>query len=177
MGLKQSAPLLALVLCSSFAGGMLAVLAVNRAVSAEENVVRSQRFEAIDLEGKPGARFGVDTEGKSYLELLDKTGKARVSAGVAPNGSAAIGMLGRDDRKRAEIAVGSDGTPSMALLDRSGKAGVTLRLDPQDAPSLALLDGDGGPIALLSKNEDGTWKLVFPQPVSVEGAPAPQPQS
>ncbi|MBX7255528.1 MAG: hypothetical protein K1Y02_04115 [Candidatus Hydrogenedentes bacterium] len=177
MSLKRSALLVGMLLGSSFVGGMVAILATNGSVSAEENVVRSQRFEAIDAEGRPGARLGVNSEGKSYLELLDKAGKMRVSLGVNPNGATSIGVMGKDERKRAEMLMGADDLPTMVLTDRSGKTGVMVRFEQQETPTLAILDAQGGPIATLVKGESGEWKWNAAQPPAPAEAAQPAQQN
>ena len=153
-----------LLTASAFVGGVLAVWVLDGArVHAQDNVVRSQRFDAVDTEGKVGARFGVAPDGKPFLALLDKAGKPRLSGSVAPNGAAAITIAGRDERKRAEIGIGPDDAPYVSLADKTGKATIALTVDAQGSPGLTVTDKDGAPVAVLAIGADGKAALTFPE--------------
>lgn len=85
--------------------------------SSSEEVVRAQRFELVDPEGKVRAQLNLESDGEAVLRLRDATGAIRVKVGASENGSGLVLMT-------------SETEPGFHALARSG--GSFLKIASED---------------------------------------------
>ena len=126
-------------------------------------VIRAQRFELVDAEGrlravltdaglvlydekgKSRATLSLDTDGRPTLSLSDERGKLR--AMLALDGSPTLMLWDEQGEVRATLSLFSGG-PGLSLCDEKGKTRALLAL-LNGRPSLVLADEKGQPIAGL----------------------------
>lgn len=136
-------------------------------------VIRAERFEVVDKDGKLRATLGTGAAGASGLVLpdglvlTDKNGQPRASLGlaaddgapglmlydpglryrvaldVAPDGAPALALASKEGRTRAELILPTEGGPGLVLYDPGLHPRVTLDVSPDGAPSLLLVGKDG----------------------------------
>ena len=98
-----------------------------------EEVIRANRFEVVDGEGRPRVVLGTQGE-TAGLVLLDGNGESV-----------------------AELAVGDEtGSTSLSLYDMRGSVRASLDLDPEGSPTLSLYDMAGEPRLSLGVDEGNT---------------------
>jgi hypothetical protein len=163
-----------LVACAVLAA-MAVAYAAGQAKAAAPKVVRAQRFEVVDAEGRVRGEIGLGTDGHTPgLMFCNDKGKVCAMLVVSPDGSSSLMlsdakggtrgalMVGSDGRPnlwlydgnakgklRAALSVGSDGQPSLGLYDAKGELRAALGTDSGGRPSLGLADEQGKPRAVL----------------------------
>jgi len=99
-----------------------AAYAAGQAKTDAPKVVRAQRFEVVDGEGKVLATLGVEAEGSPALRLHGKKGKGGIILAVLPNGNPMQALFDDKDKMRVEVLVFSgDSSPRLALNDENAK--------------------------------------------------------
>ena len=154
MGKKQSLLTVVLAVVAGFiGGGVSSWVLTGRAVSAQPTpeqakVIRAERFEVADKDGKVRAKFGLGEIGELSLRLDDEGGKPcallmlvqgtpfLLLSGEEP----ALVLSGQDGKSRAQLSA-SDGEPDLRLF-KDGKIRVMLEL-LQGEPDLWLADKNG----------------------------------
>ena len=132
---------LALAVAGGFLGGVVGrwwpppVAFAQAAATPPAQVVRAERFEVVDKDGKRRGRFDALPNGTVRLLLYDTEGKIRTGLLVAANGAPGLQFWGPNDQVAAVYA------DSVTLLDPDGQPRA--RLAP--APSLTLYNADGRP--------------------------------
>ena len=108
----------------------------------ETKVVKAQKFELIDKEGKVRAALSVKDDGEPSLSLIDsdgttraevflvdgcpvlairdKVGKTRAALTASPAGNAGLVLLDKDEKERASFGLDFDGSPKMEIRDKAG---------------------------------------------------------
>lgn len=168
--------------------GMIAVLAVvvglvcMVAINPMRKVVRAQRFEVVDEEGKARVRLllhkGLSPalarrvslkdpqklqdleESWPELSLCDTHGRTRVAAAVAADGSPRLSLFGQGGQVRLDLSVREftgAASSGLAVYDRFGKDRLRLGLPEYGDPMLLLCDGAGRGRVLVTSSmaEDG----------------------
>lgn len=83
------------------------------------------------------------------FELVDAEGRLRGVVGSTVDASVAVALYDEKGRGRAGLALFPDGSPGLVLFDEKGKPRATLALLPDSGPGLVLLDEKGEALAAL----------------------------
>lgn len=124
-----------LVLVIVFIAGLLGGVAANTLLlrpSSIATVLKAERFEVVDKEGKPRALLGVLGNGEPGLQLYDQDENGRVDLSLNPGGRPGLELSDRNERVRAafgytEIVMPDTGqieqrqVGSVVLFDQEGK--------------------------------------------------------
>ena len=100
---------------------MRAPVSVAAPAAEAAKVLRAERFELVDSQGKVRVEWGVRQAGTLVLRLYAKDGKTRTVLAVLPDGSPQLTLMDQDGKSRAAMAVGPDGSPELSLMDQNGK--------------------------------------------------------
>jgi hypothetical protein len=100
--------------------------AAGQAKTATPKVVRAQKFEVVDAQGRVRATLGLLPDGSPSLELTDEQGKTRAQLSLYSDGSPYLGLQDAKLKTRAELSLDSGGRPSLALSDEQGKTRATM---------------------------------------------------
>jgi hypothetical protein len=117
--------------------------AAGQAKTAAPKVVRAQKFEVVDAQGRVRATLGLLPDGSPSLELTDEQGKTRAQLSLYSDGSPYLGLQDAKLMPHAMLGVRSDGSPYLGLQDAKLKTRAELSLDSGGRPSLALSDEQG----------------------------------
>lgn len=116
--------------------GMMGALLVLPGYKAQDpKVVRAERFEVMDKDGKIRAALGMYKEGP-LLHLADENGKVRAALGIENNVSW-LTLRDENKRLRAELSAGKNG-PGLNLYDESGERLAGAGQQPRAAPQKAV---------------------------------------
>ncbi len=124
-----------LVLVTVFIAGLLGGVAASTLFprpSRIAKVLKAERFEVVDKDGKPRALLGVLGTGEPGLQLYDQDENGRVDLSLKPSGRPGLELSDRNARVRAafgytEIVVPDTGKieqrqiSSVVLFDQEGK--------------------------------------------------------
>lgn len=83
-------------------------------------VIRAQRFEVVDGDGKVRAVLGKADDGGSGLAAMDEEGRARLALGTKADGSVGLAVLHKTGTPVVAIGLGADGAAGLAVLDKQG---------------------------------------------------------
>jgi hypothetical protein len=141
-------------------------------------VLRAERFELVDGEGKPRARLGIEADRSVGLAVLDQGGIPRVLLGVTTDDRPIMGFLDQTSQQRTSWTLTPDGVPSMlfhnpqhgtvvigafgdgaiglGVLDVSRQPRVRLVMTPDGGEGLMLSDATGQPRLVFGLQSDGT---------------------
>jgi len=122
-------------------------------------VVRAERFEVVDTQGRVRATLGM-IFGSPDLTLFDEKGEVRAMLTLDFDGSPALYMNDEKGEVRAEVAVHFDGMPRVWLFDEAGESRVELDL-LGGGPNLTLRDENGEPRALVGVDADGPGLVLY----------------
>ena len=127
---------------------------VGQAKATAPKVVRAQRFELVDAQGRPRAMLGLGPDGSPALELTDEKRQVRAALSLAPAGGQPTLVLYDDNRKgRAALALTADGQPMLGLRDEKGDGRAVLIVLPDGRPLLGLYDENGKSRAALGATD------------------------
>ena len=134
--------LLFAVLGGALGGGVVARLRMARPAFAQAaadplQVVRAQRFEVVDEEGKRRGRFDSLPNGAVRLVFYDNDGKVRTGLLVATNGAPGLQFW---DQNNKPVSVFSD---SVTLLDPDGQPRARMSVSAHGNPAITLYDEEG----------------------------------
>ena len=110
---------------------VLAVLVVLAAVAAVyagaqvksdvPQVIRAQRFELVDAQGRVRGEMSMSADGRGPgLMLSDEKGNPRAGLWLLPDGSPVLSLADEKCQPRAVFGMSSDGTPGLAMRDMGG---------------------------------------------------------
>lgn len=135
------------ILLLAVAGGMAGGAAITRLLAARPafaqaaaeplQVVRAQRFEVVDEEGKRRGRFDSLPNGAVRLVFYDNEGKVRTGLLVATNGAPGLQFW---DKNNKPVSVFSD---SVTLLDPAGQPRARMSVSAHGDPAITLYDEEG----------------------------------
>jgi hypothetical protein len=125
-----------------------------KAAAPVQAVVRAQKFELVDRNGKERTVLAL-MDGQPVLALLDEKGLWRAALSLDSDGSPRLGLLDEKGKIRADLSLNPDGRPRLGLLDEKGKIRADLSLSPDHGPDLNLLDEKGKIRAALMLDSDG----------------------
>ena len=119
-----------------------AAYAAGQAKMSAPEVIRAQRFEVVDAEGKVQAVLGLRRDGGATLDLSDAKGLKRATLTLLPDPGGPILVLS-DARGeiRATLTV-QQGGPSLTMRDAKGEERATLEVRRDGSPNMALRDAD-----------------------------------
>ena len=118
--------------------------AAGKAKAAVPQVVRAQKFELVDGQGKVRVSLSILADGAARLDMLDKDAKSRAALRLWPDGSPRLDMVDKDGKKRMMLGVMDDGRPGLTLTRGvRDRGGLVLGFTTPDIPSLALSSADG----------------------------------
>ncbi len=113
--------------------------AAGQAKSDVPDVIRAQRFELVDAQGRVRGALGMgrfgDTPG---IRLYDAKGQARVVLNVHPSGDPSLTLL--DDKGHLRVGLGCH---HLTLYDEEGQWRAQLSLSHNDRAHLTLFDKRG----------------------------------
>jgi hypothetical protein len=130
-------------------------------------VVRAERFEVVDKDGKLRATLGIGAEGATGLVLpdglvlTDKNGQPRASLGLAADGAPGLMLYDPGLRYRVALDVAPDGAPALALAGKEGRTRAELILPTEGGPGLVLYDPGLHPRMTLDVSADGTPSVLL----------------
>ena len=104
-----------------------------------ENVVRAERFELVDSEGRVRAGLGV-FNGMPGLLLYDANGTNRVELSVSDRGTGLF-LYDANETPRAKLLASDDGS-ALGLFDTNGKHRAGLTVLAEIGPELYLWDAN-----------------------------------
>ena len=143
----KTALLVVSCLVVSFGGGAAATFALRKKGPEPAKpfelpkVLRAERFEVSDKDGKVRAWMGPGKDGASEIAVADGSGQARAALAVDAKGVSSVTLRDTKDQTRAYLRVDGDVAAS-SLCDPSGKDRILLSARSADA-SVALTDADG----------------------------------
>jgi hypothetical protein len=153
--------LLATVVAMAYAAGKTKAPAVA--------VMRAQRFELVDDEGKVWATLGFEkpagaakarpTSRQVSLRLLDRSGAVRARLGLSQEGGVPELEL-QTGRAGARLDLREGGEPKLSLRDANGRTGVAL-LSSVIGSVLLLPDQDGEALVGLGTFRDGSSDVIL----------------
>jgi len=114
------------------------------------NIIKAQRFELVDAQGKACAVLSRRADGTPQLVLLDKKGSVSFGLELGPKGHPTMTFTG-EGAGQAVLAVWPDKTPGLVLSDKQGNVRGTFRLSPAGKPALIFADEKGNPRAVLGR--------------------------
>ncbi len=141
----------------------LVVAAVAVAYAAVQNkasgpdVVRAQRFELVDAEGRVRALLAMSLDGRPGLAFLDEKGEGRAGLVLGTDGPT-LELWDKKGKLRARLAVHPDLGPALTLHDEQGVMRAGLLAGTDGRPGLAFLDEKGKPLTLLGVGVDAGGK-------------------
>ena len=141
-------------------------------------VLRTERLELVDSEGRIRVRLGIEADRSVGLGVLDQAGNARLVAGVTTDERPVVGFVDHTGQQRSSWALTPDGAPSivfhnpqhgtvvigafgdgpigLGVLDVSRQPRVRLVMNPDGGEGLMLYDATGQPRLLFGLQSDGT---------------------
>ena len=88
-------------------------------VSAPE-VIRAQRFDLVDAEGRVRGRLSIASSSGPALLLYDQEGGVRARVWLSLDGSPTLNLYDTDGRGGVSAFPGTDGNPGVCLRDKEG---------------------------------------------------------
>lgn len=120
----------------------VAAIAYAAGMSSAPEVIRAQRFELVDAEGKVRGALGIG-RGQPVLAFADEAGKTRVLLGLSDDGTPGLGLADAEGEVRAVVRVGEDGRPRVDLRNEGEKTRAVLELNEDGSGALRLFGEDG----------------------------------
>jgi len=151
--------MVAIVACVALAAVMVGC-AARQANPTTLQVVRAQRFELVDAQGRVRIDLGMGVDGSTpCVRLLDGQDQPRIRLSLRPDGIPALTLLGEKGETRAELSLGADGGPILGLGDEKGQPRAVLRVTADGSSILGLFDDKGKGGAGLAVLSDGRASL------------------
>jgi len=89
-------------------------------------ILRTQRVEIIDQEGKRRAWFGLSPQGNTGIGLYDQEGHVRAALSVTPDKVTGLMFTDQEGTRRGGFIVSPDGEPAVELYDKDKKCRIRL---------------------------------------------------
>lgn len=114
-----------------------------KTIKLEDNVLKAQRFELVDHDGKSHGYLGL--KGKSpELALSDETGAMRVRVGLSSEGAPQMHLLDKVGTTAMIIALSDTGIPVQMFAVKDERiARLSFGLKPDGSGTIIMLDKDG----------------------------------
>ena len=134
---------------------------------ATQEVVRANKFELMDKQGKIRAVLGMSPDGEPRLALADSDGQilAALSVEIDPKYAKEkfpkLRFFDRTGKVRNEIGLNRYGDPTMVLYHEEGKLLASLNGTRKIGTELILGDENGRPRLVLNVNQAGTHLSFF----------------
>jgi hypothetical protein len=103
----------------AFTGEVLEGAMARQAMGHE--VVRAQRFELVDADGRPMAVLDSAKDSRAVFLLLDEDGERRIRLAVTEKSGPALEMVDSNGKYRLGLGLGKNGRPSIEFLDETGE--------------------------------------------------------
>lgn len=124
------------------------------APTTSQPVLRAERFEVVDKNGKIRALLTTLEDGRPTLALVDESGEFRVWLFLSQDGSPKLVLTNKPflvltdaaGEFRLVLRLDQDGSPSLGLTDATGKFRSVMRLESDGSPVLLLNDNQGNVI-------------------------------
>ena len=136
-------------------------------IVATQEVVRANKFELMDKQGKIRAVLGLSPEGEPRLALADPAGQmlAALSLEIDPKYTVekipTLRFFDRAGKIRNEIGLNRYGDPTMVLYHKEGKTLASLNGTSKIGTEWILADENGRPRVVLNINRGGTHLSFF----------------
>jgi len=135
--------MVAIVACVALAAVMVGC-AARQANPTTLQVVRAQRFELVDAQGRVRIDLGMGVDGSTpCVRLLDGQDQPRIRLSLRPDGGPILGLGDEKGQPRAVLRVTADGSSILGLFDDKGKGGAGLAVLSDGRASLGLSDDKG----------------------------------
>ncbi len=85
-------------------------------------LVRAQKFDLVDAQGRVRAVLSVNDKGSPELRLVDKEGRGRATLGLQDDGSPGLALWDEGGMARTVLDVWVGGGYGLSLRDKDGKA-------------------------------------------------------
>lgn len=170
---RQYGGLLLATTVAGFLGGLGAHWALNAAPAVVQKtwdlppVIRAERFEVVDRDGKLRATLGTGSTGapglvlSDGLVLIDNNGQPRANLGLAADGAPGLMLYDPGLRYRIALDVAPDGAPALALASKEGRTRAELVVPSEGGPSLILYDTRLQPRVTLDVSTAGVPTLLL----------------
>jgi len=132
--------------------------------------LRSTTYARPDMQDEVKTVKLIRTE---KLEVVDGEGKVRVGLGVDKVGGPALWISDANEKNRVVLEVDKDGDPTLTLIDKNGKSGIILIMNGTVGPALHLFDNNGKPRVSLGVFKDNI-RGVAPRMIMLEPNGMPQ---
>jgi len=106
-------------------------------------VIRAQRFEVVDGEGRTRAALGCQEDGGASLVFTGKDGHLWATLGAARDGTSGLILYDGAGHERAVLGRSAEGESTLLLVGQEGTGSAGLAVGADSLPSLEL-DGEGG---------------------------------
>ncbi len=114
---RHTSTIVVVALC---AAATLVAVAYAAGKETAPEVVRAQRFELVDVDGKVRARLTVASTTGPALLLYDQAGGVRARVWLTLDGSPYLNLYDANGRGGVSIFPGTDGNPGVCLRDKEG---------------------------------------------------------
>ncbi len=123
---------------------------------ANHDVMRCQRLELVDTQGRQRVVLSQDQNGQVGLQVYDDTGTSRAFLGVLKSGKPALSFQDADLKPRVRLgSYSDDDSPGLFFLGTNGKATVSLTTHTVAGTVLVLGNARGIGQVLLSVLPEG----------------------
>ena len=122
---------------------VIALVAVAVVPKTTQNVVRAQKFELIDENGRLCASLGLTKDGSPSFVLQDASGTARVEVLLASDGCPVVVIRDKNGKSRAALTASPAGNAGLVFLDKDEKEKASFGLDFDGTPKLDVRDNQG----------------------------------
>lgn len=94
--------------------------AAGQAKASAPEVIRAQRFDLVDAEGRVRGRLSIASSSGPALLLYDENGTVRARLRLSLDGSPTLDLYDTDGRGGVSAFPGTDGNPGVCLRDKEG---------------------------------------------------------
>src|SRR5712691_1247712 len=125
-----------LILTLSMVAGLVGSIVSNRFLSGsplsaqktpqQAEIIRVERVEVVDKEGRRRARFGLAPQGNTGLGLYDQDGNVSAVLSMTPDRTTGLVLADRQGKRRAGLILSADGELALELYDKEKKCRVRL---------------------------------------------------
>ena len=102
-------------------GAIGAAYAAGQTKATAPKVVRAQRFELVDAEGRVRGALAFSPDGSPALVFTGAEGKSAAALGVLTGSRPNLMLADKKGKPRAVLTLLTDGTPAFVLWDKEGK--------------------------------------------------------
>jgi len=155
------------VLVGAAVVGMVAMRQQEKAVA---KLVRAERFELVDAEGKMMAAWSSTIDGGQGLLFYNEAGKPVIALDKPAHGHPDLLLYDEAGKQRVWLGIDRDGDSGLSLCDKAGKERIELAFGRNEASYLILCDqaekvrmglavrGEGPMLNLYGKAGEVLWE-------------------